>query len=648
MKHAEITRNCLAIVCLLTTSLFVDLLFVSSQENEKKAAKPGEVGIKGQITKERAKQEKQSGDAEESSETDEQMAVHIRQQKLQLMVGEVIARLSQIEPVEMKILAYVETAATLWKHDRPRAYQMIEQGIELLDRLYDKKTDNGVAVDMKTVKAEKEARERFIKIIIRKIAVLDASLAAKLEKDRQEKKEDAKIQYTETAQAVMDTAVSLAKEDPVRAAQTARDSVSQDHGIPYDTITILFALHAKDKAVAEKLAMDFIRRFEALPYSLVNFTLIAQYVFFKEGSTEQLRDLYFNAFANRLRNDMLLAPSSEYLPRLRSTLLASLRLAADYPKSQQQFEQLRVEVENYLTSRQLVATQGVGPRQVIDMSDLSPAKEGDTQSIRDAQAWAAMLADPYQRDKEYGWLATSAAQKADQSLAEELLGKIKDDRVRSAASVSVYGPLIRKALVEKDWSRAQYLSAKIADPLGRSFVLIDVAGEMTAAKAEKDVIVNFYVGGLNQLQAAPESLNVAKAYLALVNPLLSIDSTLALTAARGAVRSFNSSKLPRPYSSDTALARGAAVWGQRAREELGGAQEMFEPSDILPRVFHALAVKKPLESQMLVDQFFDRGLQTFAQLGIISAEWAKQSNPQTQQKVRGGSPALSKPKEKRP
>ena len=225
MKHTNAIRNCLAIICLLTASLSVDILVASGQESEKKVAKPGEARTKGQ-TKEMAKQEKPSGDEKESGETDEQMAVRIRQQKLQLMVGEVIARLGQIESVETKILAYVETATTLWKYDRPRAYQLVEWGIGLLDRLYEKKTDGNLTTDLKAIKAEHEAKERFIRIIIRKIALLDASLAAKLEEDRQEKKEDIKIQYTETAQAIMDTAVSLAKEDPIRAAQVARYSLS--------------------------------------------------------------------------------------------------------------------------------------------------------------------------------------------------------------------------------------------------------------------------------------------------------------------------------------------------------------------------------------------------------------------------------------
>jgi hypothetical protein len=333
---------------------------------------------------------------------------------------------------------------------------------------------------------------------------------------------------------------------------------------------------------------------------------------------------------------------------LRSSLLTSLRLAANYPKSQQQFEQLRMEVESYLPAQQLEAPQGAPATKVVDMSDLLPAKEGDTQPIKDAQARAATLVDPYQRDREYGRLAALAAQKADQSLAEELLGKIKDDQIRSAASASIYGPLVRKSLAEKDWLRAQYLSTKIADPLGRSFVLMDVARELSAAKIEKEAIAHFYASGLNQLQTDPEGLNVAKAYLALVNPLLPLDQTLALTAARGAVRNFNGSKLPRPYSNEAALARGAATWGQQARVEWGAAPEMFEPLAVLPRIFQALAAKKPLEAQQLADQFFDQGLQTFAQLGIISVELGEQLKTPAQQKVKDGSPLLFKPKEKQP
>ena len=620
-------------------------LFASGQGREKIAGKPEDAGQKGQ-TKERAKQEELTGKKEESSETDERTTIRNRQQKLQLIIEQLITNLNQIEPAEVKILAYVETATTLWEYDKPRSYRLVENGIELLDKLYDKNMDVSLAMDLKVVKAEKESRERFINIIIRKIALLDASLAAKLEKDRQKKKEGTKIEYSEAAQGVMDNAVSLAKEDPIRAAQMAKDSLSQ--GTPYNTIAILFALQAKDKTAAEKLAADFIKHFEAVPYSMANLSIIAQYVFLADGPSEQLRDLYFNTFANRLRNDLRLDPSPAYLYRLHSALASSLRFTAKYPKSQQQFEELRIELENYFPVQQPEALQRTGPTKVIDMSDLLPAKEGDTQPIKDAQARAAMLIDPYQRDKEYSRLAASAAQKADQSLAEEILGKIKDDQIRSVASVSVYGPLIRKALMEKDWSRAHYLSAKIADPLGRSFVLIDVASEMSAAKIEKDAIIRFYIGGLNQLQADTESLNVAKSYLALVNPLLPLDSTLALNAARGAVRSFNNSKLPRPYSSDAALERGAAVWGQRAREGLGGTQEMFEPSDILPRIFHALAAKEPVESQTLADQIIDRGLQTFAQLGIVSMELAEQLKTRAQQKIIEVSPAPSKPKEKQP
>lgn len=635
------------LICLLLASLSINLLFVSAQESVKQAAKPEQGNLKGQA-KERAKHEKPSGEEKELSETGERIAIRVRQQKLQLMIEQVIARLGQIEPVETKILAYVETATTLWKYDKPRAYQLIEQGIELLDRLYEKKLDSSLTVDLNSIKAEKEAREQFFRIIIRKIALLDPSLAAKLEKDRQEKKEDTQPQYTEAAQAIMDKAFSLAKEDPIRAAQMARDSMSQDQGIPYNTLSILFALNLKDKVVAQKLAMDFIKRYEAIPYSLANFPPIAQYVFYKEGSTEELRDLYFNAFANRLRNDLLLDPPPAYLPKLRPCLLASLHFAASYPKSQQQFEQLRIEVENYLPPRQPAATQRGTQTQVIDMSDLLPAKEGETQSIKDAQARAAGLVDPNQRDKEYSRLAASAAQKADQFLAEDLLGKIKDEQIRGVASLGVYGPLVRKALEEKDWFRAQNLSTKVTDPLGRSFILTDVASEMNAAKIEKDAIIRFYVGGLNQLQADPENLNVAKAYLALVNPILPLDQTLALTAARGAVRGFNNSKLPRPYSNDAALPRGAAIWGHRSRAELGGAQETFEPSEVLPRIFQAIAVKEPLESQTLADQFLDRGLQTFAQLGIISMELAEQSKVQAQQKGKGVSPPPSKPKENQP
>ncbi len=659
MKRVGALWNCPAIICLLVAILLTSLpasystassfrLSASGQVSEKQAAKPREAVAKDQ-TKERTNQGKlsgESGENKESNETDEQASIRARQQKIQLMVEETIARLSQIEPIETRILAHVETAATLWKYDRPKAYQLIKQGIELLDGLYREKMGGGLTADLKTIKAEREARERFIRVIIRKIAALDASLAANIEKDRKEKKEDTKIEYSEAAQAVMDNAVSLAKEDPIRAAQMARDSLSQ--GTPYNTIAILFALQSKDKTAAEKLATDFIKHFQDVPYSVANLNVIAQYVFLEDGPSEQLRDLYFKVFASRLRNDLLLDPTPAYLNRLRSSLTANLRLAAKYPKAERQFEELRAELENYFPVQQPETSQPAATPEAIDMSDLLPAKEGDTQSIKDAQAKAAMLIDPYQRDKEYGRLAASAAQKADQSLAEEILNKIKDDRIRSAASMGVYGPLIRKALVEKDWNRAQYLSTKVTDPLGRSFALIDVASEMSVAKIEKDAIIRFYAGGLNQLQADPESLNVAKAYLALVNPLLPLDSRLALNAARGAVRCFNNSKPPRPHSSDAQLERGAAVWGQRAREELGATQEMFEPSDVLPKIFRALASREPIESQTLADQISDRGLQTFAQLGIISRELAEQSKTRTQQKARDDSPSLSKPKEKQP
>ncbi len=99
---------------------------------------------------------------------------------------------------------------------------------------------------------------------------------------------------------------------------------------------------------------------------------------------------------------------------------------------------------------------------------------------------------------------------------------------------------------------------------------------------------------------------------------------------------------------DVVLAIGAVTRGGRSREDLGAAQEMYEPSAVLPRIFQALALKAPLESQTLAYQFSDRGLQTFAQLGIISMELAEQSKTQAQQKVKGDGPALSMPKEKQP
>ncbi len=307
--------------------------------------------------------------------------------------------------------------------------------------------------------------------------------------------------------------------------------------------------------------------------------------------------------------------ANKYEDLIRAARLGS-QVSRSYPRWRAEFEQISSEFEALLAARTL-PLPGSGRVEYIDMTRTT-AGEGETKEIAEAAARMKNTRHAKARDSEYKRLATDAAMKSNVALAEELMARIEDEEIRRQTSTTVYGPLVRKAVIEADWTQARTYAFRIIDPLGRSLVIDSIARNMTRASQDKQLVKELYDAALSQLQRDKPTQKVGKSYLILANSILPIDQGLSFTALSWAIFVLNKTADVRPFSWESDNAGELETWIRMPTHMLK-PEEVLELTEIIGPIFNEMAKRDLGEAQALAFGFSNRGLGLLAQLGVVRA-----------------------------
>jgi hypothetical protein len=245
---------------------------------------------------------------------------------------------------------------------------------------------------------------------------------------------------------------------------------------------------------------------------------------------------------------------------------------------------------------------------------MDASSEGNTQEISEKAERAAVIKDSRARDKQLQQLAFDAALNSDARLAEELLSKIDNEETRRAASLMVYGPLVRKELSESDWSQAQKYAFKIAHPLGRTIVLDTIAQAMSRSKVDNLLVRDVYFSAAAQLYRETPEEKVVKALLFLAKSLLRTDPENSLEAVNSAVYVLNKLKTNDELWGESEK-RGAISTWLRLHSNIS-VDEAMDLTEMIPPLFRDLA-KRDLNSALTSAYNISQpGLYSLARLGI--------------------------------
>jgi hypothetical protein len=545
---------------------------------------------------------KASGEADDTS-------LQEKESMARMIISGVVATADRIDPVEYSILVQVEAATLLWDLDKDQAGFVLKTAFDRLRALLNKKADPK-APDHATRQQE---MSRLRASIFRRIARLKPDLIRELtatEPAEGEGQSAVAGQWTEEAQAIMVVAQEELERSPLLAADLVEQSLS--FGVPGGLPDFLARLRRRDRELAEQQAMRLLtqlRERSVSPLLLVNF---ASFVLSDKNASAQLRDRFFESVVIRLRRDIRPDLPVSALQDLLFAARSVAQWASAYPRWQAELAQITSEVETLFAARSQLAPETPRPR-VIDVSGLQPAAEGETQDIAKAASQVGANRDSKARDQEYRKLAISAAQKADVRLAEELLSKIGDEELRRKTTISVYGPLVRKALGETDWIQAKTYALKIADSLGRTLVVDWVARAMIGAHQDTPVVKELYNAALMQLQRDPLTPNVGKSFLILAKSLLAIDAEGGFLALNGAVSVLNKTAATTPFSAGSQPPRELATW-IRTTTSLG-LGDVLDLVEMIGPVFQEMGKRDANQAQSLALGLSHPGLKSLAQLG---------------------------------
>jgi len=531
-----------------------------------------------------------------------------KQQLLQTMVSDILAAVSNVNPVEYNILAQVEVATLLWDSDRERASSALKIACARLRELM---VEGENQHDTKGLRPEKR---KFRMAIMRRIARLNPELIRDLlvTKSDDDKPRLAIVpDWTDEAQAIMVTATEEIEHDPAAAARLAQESLS--YGITA-LVDFLINLRQRDKQLAEQEAFIYLNKLRespAPPMFLLNFR---RFIFqSKEETPLELQEHFFESLAIRLRRDLKPNLGQKEYADLVTTAKAIMQTASNYPQWQNEFVQLANEYET-LMARSSMPVPTPPPAQNIRINNIADSP-GDTREISDAALRAEKIVDAKNRDKEYKKLATEAALKSDVQLAEKLLSGIKDEDMRRKTSVGVYSPLAKRALMGKDWSLAKNYALKITDPLGRSLAIDWVAKEMSSAKQDKQAIKEVYDAGLLQLGQEPPSLNVAKGYIALAKSFLATTPEDCFATVDLAVSVLNRSEITSPFSEGSSPSTELGQWVKR-KTPLLDTEETLDLTETLGPLFSEMSKHDINRAQRSASNLTHQGLSSLAQLGV--------------------------------
>ncbi len=541
----------------------------------------------------------------ESSELSAVPAITIeeKQQMLESILDGALSSAFQIEPVEYGIIVQIEGAALLWDKDRVRANEALANAWSRLQELMGDKGNSRLPKFGEKLSDADRARLR--QSILRRIAKLNPDLIKDWTGANGDSAKPAFATGEEGGAAIVAIAVEELQRDPEKAMKLAEQGLS--HAAYYPASTFLTHLWYKDKELAEKQALVYL---EKLPVgSTVNLFLVTKLHFFL---SPPLREKYFEALAVRLR--AAFRPTLDragYLNLLDATRKGASQ-AATHPVWRDEYLRLGAEVETAMANRSV--NSAAPPSKTISMSGMSAATPGDTAEIEHSSEKLEAIRNQKIKDAEYQRLAIEAAEKADVVLAERLLSKINDETVRRQTSVSVYGPLVSKAMAEKDWPQARSYALKVTDPFGMSLIVDGVAKAMLSAKQDKQMVANFYDDALANLDREKPSAYVAKGIIAIARSRVSEEQG-GFAAANLAVSTLNKLDITESFSSKSGLAPGIGAWINQSNLVLL-AEDYFELTETLAPLFRDLSKRDLQQTQSLASALTHQGLRSLAQLGL--------------------------------
>ncbi|MCI0391214.1 MAG: hypothetical protein MOB07_20940 [Acidobacteria bacterium] len=535
------------------------------------------------------------------------MSTQEKEQIFQSIVANVSESAFQIEPVEYGILAQVEVAALLWERERERASGELSRACVRLRELFAERKGPGAAqMNAKTSEAEKR---RFRMTILRKIARLNPDLVRDLmvdaAADANKVRPAVVSEATDEGTAIMAVAMEEMQRDPKFAAQLAQQSLS--YGVTGAISTYLFFLSRQDKQQAEQEAVIFLTRLRDSSISPIFMRSLRVFV------AQPMIDYYLESLAIRIRRGLRPDLNPMEYRELITAAKGGLQDAASNPRWRDEFARLAGEFEALMKSRSLPVSN---PRaKTISMAGMSPASPGDTKEISEAALRAEAVISPRNRDLEYQKLAIEAAGKADDRLAEKLLFKINDEELRRKTSISVYSPLVRKALSENEWFQAKTYALKVTDPLGQSLMADSVARAMSKARQDKQAVKAVYDAALTNLNLESPSLVVAKGIIFLAKSLMAAEPENGFAAANMAVSVLNRTDVSQPFSKKSGVTNGLDPWVMQSNPMLG-VDDYFDVTETVGPLFKEMSKRDVVQSQAVASGFSHRGLGFLAQLGI--------------------------------
>lgn len=574
--------------------------------SDNKPAIQTNTSAKASVTKDNQKEAKK--EEASTSNAPPVLSAQEKEELVQATVAEVSSCAYQIEPIEYGILTQVETAALLWGGDRDRATDELTKACSRLRELLVEKKESSKVESLTQTKTSEVEKKQFRMAIVRRIARLNPDLIKSLMETSADDKTKASpfTKEPDEAWAIMAVATEEITHDPKLAVQLAQQGLS--FGAINSFHNFITHLSFQDKELSGQLAIAFLNKLRG--DSSVSAVAILDLRYFIPPSA---MDYYFESLVMRLRLGLRPSLRKTQYNDLIFTANKVLPYAAPYPQWSDELARLIPQFEALLASQSL-PTPTPAPAKNVDVSGMLPPTPGETKEIADAASQADAIITQRNKDLEYQKLATEAAGKADAELADKLFSKIKDEELRRKASLSVYGPLTRKALSERNWFQARAYALKVTDPLEQSLVVDWVAKAMLAANQDKQMVKEVYDAVLTNLHREVSSVNVARGFLYLAKSLLTTEPEKSFEIVNSAVSTLNNTDLSKPFSKQSSMNPASMTWV--SMNQMLSVDENFDLTETLGPLFKEMSKRDAAKAREIAFGLSHPGLRSLAQLGI--------------------------------
>jgi len=336
---------------------------------------------------------------------------------------------------------------------------------------------------------------------------------------------------------------------------------------------------------------------------------------FAPGRSSRLQAYFFQSLAAKLRADLRPDTPVDHLTGDLYIAREMVQLATpSYTSWQLEFQDIAYALETMFNERS-IPIPGAPRRRMLDVSSLLPATPGDTQEIAAALPRVGTIKDSQARDREYQKLAAKAALNADVGLAGDILSEISDEEIRRETTLTIYSPLVRKAIAEADWLQAQKQAFNILDPLGRTLVLDSIAQAMSRSGEDKLLVMNIYRAAMAQLQREWATEQVAKAFLIVASSLSPLDPEVSLDATKSAVLVLNKVAIKDESMRESVMGSTLVAWVRLPNYSLR-PDEVLDIAELIGIAFKEMA-KRDIDTALLVaDGLAHEGFHSLARLAI--------------------------------